>query len=296
MAIVYEIVAHTRAGKERRHSYASEEELRSGDVIRLSGRDWLIEGVEEGEPPVATARPARYRLRLRHPDGREELGAFRRYRPDAPRLGHSFTTIENRQPVSWEVVDVALAHDENEQPYLDVVAERDYGELEELPDHELEHALARRDAELPEGAVATLARAEEAGLAVELVALEAGELPDWEGASSFIDALILEEIEDDLVELCGINPDRDPRDTWLPRIKERLEADLERFRADLEGDHLQIQEWEFQDGRIIASVGTPEDEADPDSGHGWMCRLVDSGALGAAGFSRVRKAELSPAA
>jgi hypothetical protein len=31
------------------------------------------------------------------------------------------------------------------------------------------------------------------------------------------------------------------------------------------------------------------------SGHGWMCRLVDAEVLGAAGFERVRKAELEPA-
>jgi hypothetical protein len=39
-------------------------------------------------------------------------------------------------------------------------------------------------------------------------------------------------------------------------------------------------------------VGSTEDEADPDAGHGWLCRLVDAGVLGAAGFSRVRKAEI----
>ena len=33
-------------------------------------------------------------------------------------------------------------------------------------------------------------------------------------------------------------------------------------------------------------------KADPYSGHGWMCRLVDASALAAAGFERVRKAEL----
>ncbi len=38
--------------------------------------------------------------------------------------------------------------------------------------------------------------------------------------------------------------------------------------------------------------GEPGDEADPDSPHGWMCRLVDSSALTAAGFKRVQKARL----
>jgi hypothetical protein len=132
------------------------------------------------------------------------------------------------------------------------------------------------------------------GLSVELVALDPGEEPDWEEARRFIDALILEEIEDDLVEQAGVNPGRDPRDTWLGTIKERLRADLERFSADVDGDHDQIEEWDFLDGRVFAAVGREEDESNPDSGHGWMCRLWDSGALGAARFSRIRKAEIAP--
>lgn len=295
MALKYEVVTRHRAGKERRHEYVSDRDLSPGDIIVLEGRNWLIEWVEPGAgdtPDIVLAKPARYRLRLLHPDGREEVGAFRRVRPDAPRLGHAFTTIEDGQPASWQVTDERLAVDEDGEPYLELVAERDYGELEALPDHELEHALAARDAELPPGAVATLSRAEMAGLAVELVALEAGEAPDWEAAEQYIDALILEEIEDDLLELCGVDPDRDPRDSWLDAVKERLRTDLERFRADVEGDHDEIEEWDFRGGRVFASVGSLEDEADPYSGHGWMCRLVDSGALAAAGFERVRKAEL----
>jgi hypothetical protein len=73
-----------------------------------------------------------------------------------------------------------------------------------------------------------------------------------------------------------------------------LRADLEAFRADVEGEHDQIEEWEFRDGRIFASVGSYEDESNPDSGHGWLCRLTDVGALASAGFSRVRKAQLLP--
>jgi hypothetical protein len=43
---------------------------------------------------------------------------------------------------------------------------------------------------------------------------------------------------------------------------------------------------------VLAAAGSPDDEAAPDSGFGWMCRLVDASALGAAGFRRVRRAEL----
>lgn len=103
---------------------------------------------------------------------------------------------------------------------------------------------------------------------------------------------MIEEVEDDLIEQCGVDPAVDPRRTWLSHVQHRLNEDLARFREDVEGDHHQIEEWGFRGGRIFASVGTPDDESDPDSGHGWMCRLVDSEALGAAGFARIQKAKL----
>jgi hypothetical protein len=290
VALSYEIVHANRAGKELVHQYTSERALTPGDVVRLEGRDWLVERIEESRVHV---KPARYRLRLRHPDGREELGAFRRYRPDAPRVGHTFTTIADGSPVSWQVADERLAHDEQGEPYLDLTAERDFSEREEpptMPEHELEHALDRDQDR--EAAAASLARAEEAGLFVELVALEPGEAPDWAEAERYIDALTLDEIEDDLLELCGVDPGRDRRETWLDTVKERLRSDLVSFRADVEGGHDEIEEWDFRDGRVFAAVGRFEDEADPNSGHGWMARLVDVGALAAAGFARVRKAQL----
>ena len=82
-----------RAGIERVHPFASANELEPGSLLTLDGRDWLVDAVEDGDTVRVVAKPARYRLRLRHPDEREEVGAFRRMRPDGPRLGHSFTTI-----------------------------------------------------------------------------------------------------------------------------------------------------------------------------------------------------------
>ena len=79
-------------------------------------------------------------------------------------------------------------------------------------------------------------------------------------------------------------------------VKRRLAADLEQLRRDVERDHDQIEQWDFRDGRILASLGSEEDEAAPDSGHGWMCRLLDAGALSAAGFQQVRKADVWPEA
>jgi hypothetical protein len=288
--LTYEIVTVTRVGASRPHAYSPENELRPGDIVVLGGRFWLIAELDDGK---ATATPARYRLVLRHPEGRDEAGAFRRFRPGAPRLGHVFTTAPEGNPVAWVVVDERPVRDEQGEPYLELVAERDFSEVEELPDHELEHALAERGTEIPEAARETLARAEEAGLAVELVALEPGEAPDWSAAERLIDALILEELEDDLIEMCGVRPGRDPRETWLATVQERLRSDLRRFRDDIEGDHDEIEEWDFLMGRVFAAIGSFEDESDPDRGYGWMCRLVDAEALGAAGFDRVRKAELA---
>jgi hypothetical protein len=301
LSLCYEVVTRSPSGKERAHPYVSDEPIVPGVVLRLDGRFWLVESVEPAGEELAgraIAKPGRYRLHLRHPDGREELGAFRRFRPGSPRLGHSFTTLEDGSPISWEIVDEQLARDDQGEPFLDLIAERDYAEAEgDLPDHELEHALdAQLDEGLPPQAEAAIAQAAEQGLNIELGALEPGEAPDWDEALRYIEALILEEIEDDLIERCGVDPDHDPRETWLDTIKERLRTDLQCFRADVDGDHDEIEEWEFRGGRIFATVGTYEDEFDPNSGHGWMCRLIDSGVLGIAGFERVRKYELEPEA
>jgi hypothetical protein len=287
-------VTRPPSGTERVHQYASDEPLVPGEVLQLRGRFWLLETVEPAGEELAgrtIAKPARYRLRLHHPDDREELGAFRRFRPGSPRVGHGFTTLEDGGPISWEVVDEQLARDEAGEPFLDLIAERDYGEADgELPNHELEHALdAQDDDRLAPQAEAAIAQASEQGLEIELVALEPGEAPDWDEARRYIEALGLEEIEDDLIEQAGVDPDRDPRETWLATVKERLRSDLEAFRGDVEGDHDEIEEWDFRGGRILASRGTFEDESDPNSGHGWMCRLLDSGGLGIAGFRRVRR-------
>jgi hypothetical protein len=288
LAVSYEVVTRDRAGREHVRPYTSEDALAPGSLVVLGGRYWVVERVEQSR---VQARPARYRLILRHPDGREEAGAFRRFRPDAPTVGHQLTTLEDGAPASWSVVEQRLAHDEAGEPFLESIAERDFGEAESLPDHQLEHALERGE---EEAAVSALARAEAAGLAVELVALEAGQAPDWDEAMRLVDALILEEVHDDLLEMCGVDPRRDPEETWLDAVKERLRDDLDSFRRDIEVDHDEIEEWDFLGGRIFAAVGSVDDESNPLSGFGWMCRLVDAEALGAAGFQRVRKAGLLP--
>jgi hypothetical protein len=297
MARAYEVVTVTRRGTQRAHRYTADHALAPGEVLRLDGRFWLLAELEPGgEADLAgrgRATPARYRMRLRHPDGREELGVFRRFRAEAPRVGHAFTTLEDGATRSWQVADMSVAVDDNGDPYLELVAERDFAEVEaDPPDHELEHALARSLENLPAGTAEAFERAMSRGEDLELVALEPGETPDWQEAQEFLDALVFEEIGDDLFALCGVDIRNDPRDTWLDTVKARLREDLERLRADIEGDHDQIEEWDFLDGRLFVTAGTPDDEADPDNGHGWMCRLHDAEVLGAAGFVRVRKAEL----
>jgi hypothetical protein len=244
--------------------------------------------VERVARPRVHARPARYRLTLRHPDGRHETGAFRRYRADAPRLGHQLTTLEDGTPISWAIVEQRLAHDEAGEPFLESIAERDYTEAESLPDHQLEHALDQEPDQTRPGAQ-VLARAEEAGLAIELVGLEAGQAADWDEARRYLDSLILEEIEDDLLEQCGVDTRHDPQETWLETVKRRLRDDLDSFRSDVEGAHEKIEEWDFRGGKNFAAVGSFDDDSNPFSGYGWICRLVDAGVLQAAAFQRVRK-------
>jgi hypothetical protein len=287
----YEVSHRNRLGHERVHRYTSDEPLEPGSVVLLDdGRQWLVESVDGQR---ATAKPARYRLVLRHPDGREEVGAMRRQVPGSPRPGHAFTTFEDGVPTSWSVVDERLARDDDGEPFLELLAERDYGEDEgDVPDHELEHTLARGEDELPEAAAALFDRAERSGENLELVALDPGEAPDWDAAERFVAALVIEEINDDLLVRCGVDPDGDPRESWLPKVQARLREDLALFRDDVEGDHDQIEEWDFRGGRVFAAIGTPDAESDPLSGYGSMCRLLDAEALGAAGFVRVRKTEL----
>src|SRR3954447_2072434 len=255
-------------------------------MVVLGERHWLVDAVEETR---VEARPARYRLTLRHPDGTHERGAFRRYRDDAPGIGHQLSTVEHGTPISWAVVELRLAHDDAGEPFLESIAERDYAEAESLPDHELEHALERENDDDTAAAAVMLSRAAEAGLAIELVGLEAGQAPDWEGASSYLESLILEELEDDLIEQCGVHPGRDRQETWLDIVKRRLRNDLHSFRTEVEGLHDEIEEWVFRGSRIFATVGRFDDDLNPSSGFGWMCRLVDSGVLLAAGFYRARK-------
>ena len=290
MAVSYDVVMHDRTGRERVHPYLGDDELAPGSVVLIGGRYWLVERIENAR---VETRPARYRLTLRHPDGQREAGVFRRFRADAPLLGHQLTTLSDGAPVSWEVVERLLAYDPAGEPFLELIAERDYTETQSLPDHQLEHTLDQERHET-DFTAAALRRAESAGLAIELVGLEAGQAADWDEARRYLDSLILEEIEDDLLEQCGVDARHDPQPTWLVTVKRRLGADLESFRSAVEDRNDEIEEWDFLGGRTFAAVGHFGDDSNPASGYGWMCRLVDAGVLQAGGFRRVRKPLLLP--
>jgi hypothetical protein len=285
LTVSYEIVTRDRSGREHVRTYNSHDALVPGSVVLMSGRYWLIDRIEGS---LAHAQPARYRLTLCHPNGHQEPGAFRRFRADSPTVGHQLTTLEDGAPVSWTVMEHRLARDDAGEPFLESIAERDYGETESLPDHQLEHALEQQRDEATAAANA-LARATAQGAAIELVGLEAGQTPNWNEATRYLDSLILEELEDDLLEQCGVDTASDPQRTWLAKAKRRLRDDLSSFHADIGHIHDRIEEWEFQGGKIFAALGRFDDDANPNSGYGWMCRLVDASVLQAAGFYRVRK-------
>jgi hypothetical protein len=232
-------------------------------------------------------QPVRYRLCLRHPDGRVERGGLRRVRAAGPRPGHAFVTVVDRQPVSWQIVEERIARDAESEPYLELVAERDYREREDILDQALAYDAAQPIVEASVG----VAPAEGVG-ATEMVALQSGGEPRWEVAVAAVERLSLDDIGEDVLQLCGVDPDADPPETWLRTVRERLGSDLERFRADVEGPRDQIEQWTVDGTRVLASSGTWRDEVEPDKGHGWMCRLHDSGVLAAAGFERVRKVDL----
>ena len=129
---------------------------------------------------------------------------------------------------------------------------------------------------------------------IEMVALDEQQAPDWRAGSRYIDALIFEEVGDDLLLECGVDPETEDRWTWIEAVKDRLRDDLDRFRDDIETDRDEIEVWEYEGSRIFVTFGRWTDEDEPNSAHGWMCRLADSGVLGAAGFHRLRKADLLP--
>jgi hypothetical protein len=127
---------------------------------------------------------------------------------------------------------------------------------------------------------------------LELIALVEGRAPDWQEAGVYVDSLVLAEVGDDLLLECGVDAEGRPREAWLAAVKERLRSDLEALRRELDDTHGDIELWELGGTRIYVAAGGSGCELDPASACGWLCRLGDSGALAAAGFERLRRADL----
>lgn len=70
-------------------------------------------------------------------------------------------------------------------------------------------------------------------------------------------------------------------------------AGKQRIHPSASEEPLEVGQIVRLEGRYwLIELSGADDEASPDGGHGWMCRLADSGALTEAGFQRVRKATL----
>ena len=202
---------------------------------------------------------------------------MRRMRPDGPRLGHSFTTIEDGAPVSWSVIDEEFAHDEQGEPFLDLVAERDYGEAEgDLPDHELEHALTARSDEVPDAARERIDEATRLGFAIESSRSSRTRLPDWEEARRYIETLSLDTIADDLLELCGVDTEELAKGHGSKPSSRASATTSSSFSADVKGTTTRSRSGISTTAASSPRVGSVADESDPDRGHGWLCRLLDA--------------------
>jgi hypothetical protein len=283
LVVSYEIVTRDRAGRERVHPYAGEDALAPGSVVLLGGRYWLAVRVEEQR---VQAHLARYRLALHHPDGHRETGAFRRFRADAPSPGHQLITLEKGVPISWAIVDQRLTCDDAGEPFLESIAERDYAEAESFP---TTNSSIRSTGRVTSRAWPPRYWRAPGRPGSRSSWLDSRPARHRIGARRYLDSVIIEEVENDLLEQCGVDPRHDPQETWLDTVKQRLRDDLDSFRADIEDRHEEVEEWDFRGGRSFAAIGSFDDDSNPRSGFGWMCRLVDAGVLQAAAFRRVRK-------
>jgi ribosomal protein L37E len=60
---------------------------------------------------------------------------------------------------------------------------------------------------------------------------------------------------------CGFDTRRDPQERWLDSVKRRLRDDLDSCHTDAEGFHDEIEEWDFEGSRIVAAVGSFDDDS-----------------------------------
>jgi hypothetical protein len=124
--MTYEVLTRLPSGKERVQTYESDDPLSRRRVA--ARRSFLLvehRGTTGGRGAACVREAARYRIRLRHPDDREELGAVRRIQPGRRGSVTHSLQLERGRPVSWRVVDEQLDATRAASRF-DLRAERDY--------------------------------------------------------------------------------------------------------------------------------------------------------------------------
>ena len=187
--MTYEVVTSISREKERVRRYSSDDPLAPGerapDGWPLLARSRASKG-REARPglPRVLAKPARYRLRLRHPDGHEELGAMRRLRSGSPDgwVTHSRRSRkDSRSAGRWSTSSLSATSAASR--FSTYVAERDYAEAEGSSPtmSSSTRSTVRRRGGCRRTPTRRSQRLPREGLDVELVALDPGEEPDWAG-------------------------------------------------------------------------------------------------------------------
>ncbi len=212
----YELVHTSRTGTERVHPFATDEPLEPGSFVRYEGRYWLIERLDGSR---AIAKPGRYRLELRHPRrprrGRRLPPLPARRAGDRPHVHHCRGRTAGELGGARTGGSLTTSRTSRTSSSSRTATTRSSTRTSPTTSSST-RSPAARSSELPASVEEAFARAEREGLSAELVALDPGEEPDWTEAASSIDALILEEIEDDLIEQCGVDPRTDPRGELAP--------------------------------------------------------------------------------
>ena len=237
--------------------------------MTLDGRDWLVDAVEEGDTARVVAKPARYRLRLRHPDGREELGAFRRMRAGQPAtrpLVHDARGRGSRQ---------LGASSRRRSP----TTSRTSRSSTSSPSA----TTARPRATCPTTSSSTRSPASADGSGRRQGVDRRGDALRACRSSSPRSSRTRRRTGRRLAATsrpsvstrsrttcssCAASTRGDDSEgTWLETVQARLRDDLESFSADVEGDHDEIEEWDFHRRPRLRLRGLgPDDEVRPRQG------------------------------
>ena len=215
---------------------------------------------------------------LARPSGRPPRGGrVPSLRPGfAPARSRLHDRRSTAQPISWAVVDERFARDDDGEPssssWRSATSPRTRGIV---PDHELEHTLARRaEEELPEEATSLLDRADRLGQSVELVALEPGEAPDWDAGPS--------------ASSTRSSSRRSRTTCWSSAVSTRTPTRARRGSPRCRTGFARTSGSSAPTSRTISTRSrsgtsaavecsrrsvTLGRQSDPGSGYGWMCRL-----------------------